>query len=294
MSTASARRPGEERLTSTCVIIAYDQESTIQAAIQSALDQTVPFDEIIVVDDGSTDATPAIAQTFARSGPVRLLDSPRLGPQGALNLALEATSSDVVFLLGGDDVCLPRRVERQTETLTLTGADGVFCLPILIDEHDRRLRDEVRPGLFQLPTEDSLLLQLLVRGNFLCGPTAALRVASLPHQPVFNPGLRYAQDYDVWLRMLLAGSSLCVDDDRVVAYRVHHSSLSGDPSLRKEVEREARMVRTSALAAALALATSSADGPAALDLAALSEYVASAIELQDVAWGRALKSPASD
>lgn len=283
MDTSSGLWPNGERLTSTCLIITYDQESTIREAIQSALDQTVPFDEIIVVDDGSTDDTPEIAQTFARSGRVRLIDSPRLGPQGALNLALEATSSDVAFLLGGDDVCLPRRVERQTETLMLTGADGVFCLPVLIDEGGLRLRDAVRPELFQLPTEDSLLLQLLVRGNFLCGPTAALRVASLPEAPVFNPGLKYAQDYDLWLRMLLSGSTLCVDDERVVAYRVHHSSLSGDPSLRNEFEREARKVRVSALSAALAMAAST-DGDALGEVAAFEKHISEAIMLLRTTW----------
>lgn len=278
MDTSRGLWPNGERLTATCLIITHNQESTIRGAIQSALDQTVPFDEIIVVDDGSTDDTLEIAQAFARSGRVRLVDSPRHGPQGALNLALEATSSDVAFLLGGDDVCLPRRVERQTETLMLTGADAVFCLPVLIDGDGNRLRDAVRARLAQLPTENSLLLQLLVRGNFLCGPTAALRVTSLPRAPVFNPGLRYAHDYDLWLRMLLAGSSLCVDDDRVVAYRVHHSSLSGNPSLRNEVEREARKVRTTALATALAMALSS-DGAASGEVSAVEKHVLEAIKL---------------
>jgi glycosyltransferase involved in cell wall biosynthesis len=272
MGTIRALKFEENRLSATCVIVTYNQEMTIRAAIQSALEQTVPFDQIIVVDDGSTDATSKIAGSFVTDSQVQVLESPRLGPQGALNLGIEAVSSDVVFMLGGDDLCLPRRVERQTETLSLTGADAVFCLPILIDEHDRRLRDAVRSGMFQLPTEDSLLLQLLVRGNFLCAPTAAIRMSSLPHAPVFNPNLPFAQDYDLWLRMLLAGSSLCVDEDRVVAYRVHHSSLSGDPSLREKVAREAHRVRLSALAAAFALASSAPEDAGSADIAAIERF----------------------
>ncbi len=278
MRVANRPQTGPNRFSTTCIVIAYNQERTIRAAVQSAIDQTVPFDEIIVVDDGSTDTTAAIARSFVNASQVRVLESPRLGPQGALNLGLDATSSDLVFLLGGDDLCLPRRVERQTETLSITGADGVFCLPKLIDEHGRRLRDTVRPGMFELPSEDSLLLQLLVRGNFLCAPTAALRVAALPKPPVFNPELRFTQDYDLWLRMLLNGASLCVDEARVVAYRLHHASLSGNPSLRSSVTQEAQKVRASALAAALALSASSVKCPASGDVAAVKKYVLSAIE----------------
>ena len=293
MRVANRHQSGANRFSTTCVIIAYNQERTIRAAIQSAIDQTISFDEIIVVDDGSTDTTAAIARSFVNASQVRVLESPRLGPQGALNLGLEATSSDVVFLLGGDDLCLPQRVERQTETLSITGADGVFCLPKLIDEHGRRLRDTVRPGMFELPSEDSLLHQLLVRGNFLCAPTAALRVAALPKPPVFNPELRFTQDYDLWLRMLLAGASLCVDELRMVAYRVHHASLSGNPSLRSSVTRESQKVRTSALAAALAQAASPVEHPAAGDVAAVAKYILSATESQNTVWGGTYVSPSS-
>lgn len=246
----SHRRP----VTASCIIATFNQEATIGAAIESALNQTSPFDEIIVVDDGSRDATPAIAHSYSQTSAIQVRETSRLGPQGAFNLGIEAASSEVVFLLGGDDVCRPHRAERQLKVLEFTGVDGVFSLPGLIDKDGKSLRDSVRPGLFELPTEDSLLLQLLVRGNFLCGPTAALRVNSLPAEPVFDPNLRYAHDLDLWLRMLLAGATFCVDEDRVVDYRVHHTSLSGNPALRRSVHDEALKVRTSALGRALLLA----------------------------------------
>jgi glycosyltransferase involved in cell wall biosynthesis len=282
MGTTSTTRLGKRRSSATCIIVTYNQEFAIRAAIQSALDQTVPFNQIIVVDDGSTDDTPNITKSFAKTSRVQVVESPRVGPQGALNLGLEAVSSDVVFLLGGDDICLPHRVERQIETLALTEVDGAFSLPVLIDEHGRQLRDAVRPGLFELPSEDSLLLQLLVRGNFLCAPTAALRVASLPQPPVFNPDLWFAQDYDLWLRMLLAGSSFCVDENRVTAYRVHHASLSGSPSLRRKVADEAERVRVSALAATLEQAASSTVDPAASDVATVTKFVLSALKAHGI------------
>jgi glycosyltransferase involved in cell wall biosynthesis len=209
----------------------------IDAALESVLDQTRPFDRVVIVDDGSNDGTRGAIDAFiAQRGPrihsiacqVDVLDSPRLGPQGALNMGLElalARGADYVSLMSGDDVAHRDRLERQLVVLSETSADAVFSRPLLIDTDGNQLRDEVAPPFFVGISEKSLYIQLLER-NILCAPTATIRAGALPPAPVFREDLLQLQDYELWLRMLRAGASFVVDGVRTTSYRIHDGQLS--------------------------------------------------------------------
>src|SRR5206468_8067951 len=89
----------QERLAPTVsvVIPAFNAADYIAAAIESALAQTYPAEEVIVVDDGSTDDTAAIAMRF--SHPVRVLQKPNGGPASARNTGISAASGTWIALL---------------------------------------------------------------------------------------------------------------------------------------------------------------------------------------------------
>jgi len=75
----------------SAVITAYNSEAFVAQAISSVLEQTYPVDEIVVVDDGSTDQTRTIIESFARQG-VRYIYQENQGPGAARNTGLRATS----------------------------------------------------------------------------------------------------------------------------------------------------------------------------------------------------------
>ena len=226
-----------------CVLVTYQHALWIEQALESILDQNTPFGHVVVVDDGSDDGTRQAVGEIARGSadPTRItvLDAPRLGPQGALNFGLSEVRScgaDVVSLMSGDDVAHQGRLERQLFVLEETGADGVFCRPQLIDATGRLLRDEVAPEFFRPITDDTLYVQLLA-GNFLCAPSATLRVAALPSPPEFNPDLLHLQDFELWLRMLRGGSRFVVDEIRNVSYRIHDVQLSASGGVARQMAR---------------------------------------------------------
>ncbi len=97
------------------VIPAYNAERTVAEAIQSAIGQTWPRKEIIVVDDGSTDRTAEIIDRFAPT--VRLVSSRNRGLSAAVNLAVQSSHGDYIQELDADDLLAPDKIERQLSAL---------------------------------------------------------------------------------------------------------------------------------------------------------------------------------
>jgi glycosyltransferase involved in cell wall biosynthesis len=97
------------------VIPAYNAERTVAEAIKSAIGQTWPRKEIIVVDDGSTDRTAEIVARFAPA--VRLVSSGNLGLSAAVNLAVQESHGDYIQELDADDLLTPDKIERQLAAL---------------------------------------------------------------------------------------------------------------------------------------------------------------------------------
>ena len=99
-------------LVSICVP-AYDAERTLADALDSALGQTYPRVEVVVVDDGSTDATPEILEAYARRG-VRSVRQDNAGQCAAANRALAASRGDLVKFFDADDVLVEGGVTGGT------------------------------------------------------------------------------------------------------------------------------------------------------------------------------------
>lgn len=94
------------------LIPAYNAEKTLAATLESALAQTWPTTETIVVDDGSKDGTARVAEQFADRG-VKLARTPNRGAAGARNHALELSQGDYIQWLDADDLLAPDKIEKQ-------------------------------------------------------------------------------------------------------------------------------------------------------------------------------------
>jgi glycosyltransferase involved in cell wall biosynthesis len=115
----------EPRAPTVSVIVpAYNAGRYVGAALDAALDQTLPPHEVIVVDDGSTDDTAARCAPYGDR--VRYVRQPNQGEAGARNTALALATGDYVALLDADDVCAPDRFEKQAAVLEAR-PDAVVC-----------------------------------------------------------------------------------------------------------------------------------------------------------------------
>lgn len=177
----------------SCIITTCNRAGLLARAIDSALAQTYKPLEIVVVDDASTDETPAIMQGYLeRQEGIRYLrHEHRLGACAARNTGILAAKGEYVAGLDDDDEWLPQRVEKMLSVF----ADG---LAFVYSDYYRRKQDKLR--LHDTPSE--LTHAMMVRGINLAGTQVLTRRAYILEAGGFDPALRASQDYDMWLRLL--------------------------------------------------------------------------------------------
>ena len=115
------------------MIPAYNVEKWVEETINSALGQTWPHKEIIIVDDGSSDSTLAIAKRF-ESGQVKVISQENMGASTARNRAFENAQGDYIQWLDADDLLAPDKISEQMiavsldedEMILYSGPHGMF------------------------------------------------------------------------------------------------------------------------------------------------------------------------
>lgn len=197
-----------------CVIIAaYRAEATIARAVSSALGQP-EVAEVAVVDDASPDGTAAAAWAADDgSGRLSVRTLPaNAGPSRARNLAIDGSAAPLIALLDADDFFLPGRLERL---LAVPDWDMVADDIAFIDEAEVQGADLGRIAAHRVPprrlTPAGFVKGSITRAGRHKGELAFLkpvmRRAFLDaHRLRYDEGMRLAEDYDLYLRALLAGA----------------------------------------------------------------------------------------
>jgi hypothetical protein len=206
------------------LVPAYNGEAFLGEALASLAAQTFTEFEAIVVDDGSTDATSSIAARFeARDRRFRLLRQNNGGTQAARNTGLAAAGGTWVGLLDQDDVWLPGKLEAQL-ALASAGVDLLFTNYHTWDgtrtiETRYRRRERVPHG----DVAAGLAWSCLFQASTVMVPRAlAVAVGG------FDPELRNAGDWDLWLRIAERGLSVRGTFEPLVLYRVWGGNESRD------------------------------------------------------------------
>lgn len=206
------------------VIPAYNAALFLREAIQSVLTQTLPPTEVLVVNDGSTDTTAEIAESFG--GPVRCLAQSNQGLSAARNRGISEARGEFIALLDADDYWLPGKLASQVELLRKhPAAVACFTRTEYVDRSGQVVRTSVAPRYTDL-VEALLLFSCVV------GPPSAgvIRRAAFDRVGLFDPRFSQCADWDMWLRLAEAGAVAYVDEP-LTRYRLHDSNMSKDTSL---------------------------------------------------------------
>lgn len=193
------RRPGAESPTVSVVIPAHDAAGTIGASLTSALWQTYPHVEVVVVDDGSGDRTADIVEAY-QDHRLRLVRQPQAGVSSARNRGLQESRGELVALLDSDDVLMPGYLDACVDVWQRSG--GIVTSNaywMFVGGIDPALRRHRRA----LPSPPQQRLALLEQNWVSLMSVFPRRLAD--EIGPFDEGLSHAEDWDFWLRAVYAG-----------------------------------------------------------------------------------------
>jgi Glycosyl transferase family 2/Carbohydrate binding domain/Leucine-rich repeats of kinetochore protein Cenp-F/LEK1 len=205
----------------TVIMPAYNAATTIAEAIESVLAQTSPDWELIVVNDGSSDATLEVATAFAaRDSRIRVISQPNGGESAARNTGLAEARYDWIVFLDADDWILPAYVERMTlELANQPSLDAVHCGCARIAQDGTQVVDGYRPPMGDLfPT--------LARRAAFPVHSCMVRKSLVNQVGWFDTTLRKSPDWDLWQRIARAGANFGSVPEILAHYRMGSNSAS--------------------------------------------------------------------
>ena len=193
----------------TIAIPCFNAAQWIAQAVQSALDQTWPDTETIVVDDGSTDGSLEVLASFSQK--IRTIRAEHRGGNHARNAAVAASTGDWIQFLDADDFLLPEKISRQFEEVANADADLIFS-PVLFDQDGRRTANEVDAS--RSPETLWLAWQLPQTGGCLW------RKSTLEKIGAWNEAAPCCQEFELYLRAIQGGLRFRFAPAASAVYRV--------------------------------------------------------------------------
>jgi glycosyltransferase involved in cell wall biosynthesis len=205
---------------STAVVMpAFNAAAWIDRALTSIARQSAAVDRVVVVDDGSTDATRELASKWHTELPIRVISSDRnLGIGDSLRIGVGAVDTDWIFRLDADDVWHPEHVHRVLGCIERT-PDAVLAAS------SARMVTESGESIGQLiAPPDSRVRAALMWDNPLVHSAVAYCKAAYEAVGGYAPDQKW-EDYDLWIRLLDMGKLASVDTP-TIDYTVASHSLS--------------------------------------------------------------------
>ncbi len=198
------------------LVPAYNAERWIGPCLDSALRQTYPSTEIIIVDDGSSDGTLEVIRTYGDR--VRLVSAPHAGGNAARNQLTALARGEWLQFLDADDYLLPEKISDQMRRVTeVSGLDVIYCPVYLRDESNgaERILEIEENKDFTLPF---IRWGALNTNGFLFRREALLDVGG------WSPNQLACQEHELLLRLICAGKRFQLVNRAGAVYRFHGAS----------------------------------------------------------------------
>ncbi|GAA4674707.1 glycosyltransferase family 2 protein [Frondihabitans cladoniiphilus] len=205
------------------MVVNYNYERFLADAVRSVLDQTVPFDEIIVVDDGSTDDSLRVLEAFGDR--IRVIAKANGGPLSAAWAAVDATDCDYFYLLDADDRAAQDLVSAVTPLLATDPVKIQFQLTSM--DVDGRSIDSTFPTYAEGYSSVQMIRDNEILGFYVCAPTSGNLFRTSYLEALRGKGLDEREAYDGVPAQLAPYFGDILSVNRALAhYRVHETSLS--------------------------------------------------------------------
>jgi glycosyltransferase involved in cell wall biosynthesis len=212
------------KISISAVIPVYNTEEFVAETLTTVLSQTRPPDELIVVDDGSTDGTPDVLAAFGKA--IRVVRQANQGVWGAMNTCFREARCDYVAKCDADDLWMPRKLESQAAVVAAgPSVDVAFAEARVFGHRDGRW-GMPPDGAAAGPLERRRLGEVMFSGNPICPSTTFVRRELFERLGGFRD--TRCEDYEFWMRALDLGARFHYDPATLVHYRRHDSNVSSN------------------------------------------------------------------
>lgn len=206
-------------LSVSVIIPAYNQSKYLGQAIESALNQTRPPLEVLVVDDGSTDSTPEVMASYGDR--IRSIRQENAGVAAARNTGMRLARGDLIAFLDSDDLWLPRKLELQVQRFEADAEVGAAHCGVLDIDADGQPLAQRPDGKEGWIATDMLLFR---QNGILCaGSTGIVTRAAMEKIGEFDVRLPPSEDWDYFYRIALHYKIAFVPEV-LMHYRQHGSN----------------------------------------------------------------------
>jgi glycosyltransferase involved in cell wall biosynthesis len=186
----------ENRPLISVVIATFNMAQYLPLAVKSVLQQTYPYLEIHVVDDGSTDNTKDIMKQFSKDSRVTYHYQPNKGQACAKNKGIEKSNGSYIAFLDADDMWMENKLEKQMPLFSKSIKNGViYSYVSYIDEHGNFI---LTP---KIKCYRGMISNRLLVENFVGFNTTVVKRECFNKLGVFDESLPMGIDYDLWLRI---------------------------------------------------------------------------------------------
>jgi glycosyltransferase involved in cell wall biosynthesis len=202
------------------VLPAYNAMTYLPQAYQSALAQTFTDFEILIVNDGSSDNIEEWVAKITDSR-VRYIPQKNQGAQGARNTGINNAKGEYVALLDADDLWEATKLEKQVRLLDENPEVGLVDTWIILIDREGNSKGWVHAST----AEGQIWEEIIQEPTIICGSSPMIRRQCFEKVGVFDPSLRYAGDWDLWIR-IASRYSFALVKEPLVRYRLHPQNTS--------------------------------------------------------------------
>lgn len=215
------------------IIPAYNSVRYLKETLDSVMHQTLPPVEVLVNDDGSTDGTPDLAESYG--APIRVFRRSHQGPSASRNFAASQSSCEWLAFIDSDDLWEPAKLHQQMEELERhPQADLCYCARVAFEEENGAFR---RGRVYPVPPADRIREALFRNTTFL--PSSVLiRRSTFLSVGGFDPAIRFCEDWDLWLRLLHRGVRFAACAQPLLLYRQHEGNQSANAFRLLDAEKD--------------------------------------------------------
>ena len=219
------------------VIPLYNHAAYIEAAVESALAQGAVLREVIVIDDGSSDASTDVMRRIAAHEPrIRFRSRPNRGAHATINEGLEEATGEFVAILNSDDIYLPGRLDSLVHRLDAEPGAALAASGIAFMDGNGASIENAWYGEAMAFRAGRGTGTALVNANFLMTTSNYLFRADLPKQIGGFAALRYTHDLDFALRALALGHGIALVEQPLLRYRQHGTNTISEDHRKVRVE----------------------------------------------------------